>query len=118
MAREPADGDRHHGAEVDTHHVAHLLERTGRLRLAVCVLWRDLPQELRTEAIDEALSLIHERLLEAEMEDLRRFGETEQHVIVLPINPLRMPGSPDMAKVAEAIRVLDDLGLIVRPDYV
>lgn len=116
-SREPVDGDRHHGADVDLCPVADLLGLTSRLRLAVAVLWRDRPREMRTSAIDGALSLICEQLRATEMASLRQWGATEQHVIVLPINPLRLPGPEDMAKVAEAIRVLDDLGLIARPDY-
>jgi hypothetical protein len=104
-----------HGHDVSVDEIRSALEPTRKLRLGLDVLWEHLPQDMESGAIGDALWMIHERLRSDELRALRTWGLPRAYVIISPINPRNPPGPGDMEKIADAIRTLDDLGLIVVP---
>ena len=65
------------GSYVDTENVSSLLESTRLQRLALNVLWNELPPGTDTEPMHDALLSIHDRITEIETGELRRWGVAE-----------------------------------------
>jgi hypothetical protein len=67
--------ERGYGVPVDTDGVSSALESTRRLRLALNILWDELPDELNLAGpVRDALESIHDRINEVETAGLRRYG--------------------------------------------
>lgn len=106
-------GQRGHGVDVETDTLRNALEPTRTLRHALDVLRGHLPPSMETDAIRDALHDLDQQLRTATLADLRRGVLARDYLIISPINPMNPPGPEDMRKVAAALRVLDDLGLII-----
>lgn len=107
--------DSGHGVEVEVDSVLAALAPTRALRQALDVLWGSLPVSAATDVIRAAFDAIDAYLRATELNDLRRYGLSRDYFIVSPINPMNPPAPEDMKRVAVALRVLDDLGLIIIP---
>jgi hypothetical protein len=107
-----------YGAEVDPDDIRSALEPTRKLRLALDVLWGELPGNIGSETTEKSLWELHDRICAAELSALRSFGLTRQYIIIRPLNMMKLPDSETMQKITSAIQVLDDLGLIAGPGEV
>ena len=106
-------GGQGHGAAVNTDSALAALSPTRSLRQALDALWDNMPGDMLTETIATAFVEIDRQLREAAQADLQRSGLSREFLIVSPINPMNPPGPEDMARVADALRTLDHLGLII-----
>jgi hypothetical protein len=84
------NSQRKHGAPVNTDNVSSALETTRRLRLALNVLWDDLPDDMNDTPVREALQTIHDRITQAEATNLR----THWAGRALPHHPAPQPAQP------------------------
>jgi hypothetical protein len=101
-----------YGAPVNTDNVSSALETTRRLRLALNVLWDDLPDDMNDTPVREALQTIHNRITQAENASLRTSGLAEHYLIIRPLSPLSPPPIQTMEKIASAARTLAELGML------
>jgi hypothetical protein len=60
----------------------------------------------------DVLRKLDERFRATEIEHLRACGITDEYLIIRPVSPLNLPGPEDRARIAGAIAVLIDLGMI------
>lgn len=105
-----------HATEIEVDSIRSTLEPARKLRLALDVLWGELPGRIgSSDAIDKALLELHEKICAAELSALVDYGINRQYVIVRPINMLRPPDQETMEKIIGAIQVLDGLGMIAGP---
>jgi hypothetical protein len=88
------------------------LKDTLQLRLALSVLTFGLIPPLETDQISAALADLWRRLREAEHEALRLWGIGEYY-IVAPVDMLDPPAPDVQARITDALRTLDDLGLLI-----
>jgi len=102
-----------YGAYVDTEDVSSPLESTRVLRLALNVLWSDLPPGSDTEPVHEALTSIHDRITAIETGELRLWGLAEHYLIIRPVSPISPPPPETMEKITAAVRTLTELGMVV-----
>ena len=102
-----------HGAYVDTEDVSGPLESTRLQRLALNVLWDELPPGANTEPVHDALLSIHNRITEVETGELRRCGVAEHYLIIRPVSPVSPPPPETMEKITAAVRTLTELGMVV-----
>lgn len=108
-------GEQGYGIAVEVDSLSAALEPSRELRLALVVLLARLPASLAGGGTEDALWDVHERLCESEMTSLRAHGVPSHYLIIKPVNLMRQPGPETMEKIAGAIRMLADLGLIVGP---
>ena len=101
------------GSYVDTENVSSLLESTRLQRLALNVLWNELPPGTDTEPMHDALLSIHDRITEVETGELRRCGVAEHYLIIRPVSPVSPPPPEIMEKITAAVRTLTELGMVV-----
>jgi hypothetical protein len=101
------------GSYVDTENVSSLLESTRLQRLALNVLWNELPPSTDTEPMHDALLSIHDRITEIETGELRRWGVAEHYLIIRPVSPVSPPPPEIMEKITAAVRTLTELGMVV-----
>lgn len=81
------------------------------LRLALNTLQGEMPVQWGTVSVRQVLNTLRGKLDELELQEIRRLGPQEY----LLIKPLAPDAGADFAeKVAEHVRALDDLGLVVR----
>jgi hypothetical protein len=106
-------GKQGYGAYVDTEEVSSPLESTRVLRLALNVLWNDLPPGTDTEPVHEALTYIHDRITAIETDELRLFGIAEHYLVIQPVSPVSPPPPEIMEKITAAVRTLTKLGMVV-----
>ena len=99
-----------YGAYVSTEDVSGPLESTRLQRLALNVLWNELPPGTNTEPVHDALLSIHNRITEIETCELRRCGAAEHYLIIRPVSP---PPPEIMEKITAAVRALTELGMVV-----
>ena len=85
----------------------------AQLRLALDTLQTVMPPELAADGVHETLAMLREKLLELELQEIRRVGPQE-YLLIKPLPP--DIGGEFADKAAEHVRALDDLGLIVRLD--
>src|SRR5437868_6620310 len=83
----------------------------SKLRLALNTLQNEMPMNLQTDSVREALSRLRKKLEETELEEIRRLGHWE-YLLIKPLAP--DAGRAFAEKAAEHVRALDDLGLVVR----
>ena len=96
---------------VDIDEVRDGLERTRHLRMALDLLEETLPGSYASDGLLSELWALREKFAAAELAQLRRIGQRE-YLVIQPLGPAA-PG-PLAAKAAEAVKVLDDLGLVIR----
>jgi hypothetical protein len=85
----------------------------AQLRLALNTLQSEIPPELMAGGVREMLNTLRERLEELELREIRRVGPQE-YLLIKPLTP--DVGGEFAEKIAEHVRALDDLGLVVRLD--
>ncbi len=100
-----------HMPEPDIDEVRDRLEQTRHLRLMLDLLEESLPGPYASDGLLAELWALREKFAAAELTQLRRIGQRE-HLVIQPLAPAA-PG-PLAARAAEAVRVLDDLGLVIR----
>ncbi len=106
-------GEQGYGAYVDTEEVSSSLESTRVLRLALNVLWDNLPPGTETEPVHDALAGIHDRITAIETGELRMFGLAEHYLIIRPVRPVSPPPPEILEKITAAVRTLTELGMVV-----
>jgi hypothetical protein len=99
------------GADIGIEEVRSKLEDTRVIRLALDSLEEHLPAELNSDDLTLEFVTLREKLAEAERRELRKIGHRE-YMILAPIDTFESFGG----KAAAAIRVLDELGLVIRLD--
>ncbi len=97
--------------ELDIEEIRAGLEETRRLRLALDLLEESLPPAYGSDGLSQELWALREKLAAMELSRLRRIGQRE-YLIIQPLAPAA--AEPLISKAAEAVRVLDGLGLVVR----
>jgi hypothetical protein len=104
-----------YGADVDPDQIRSVLAPTRNLRLALDVLWGELPGSIGSDVTEKSLLELHDRICAAELSALRKSGLNRQYAIIRPLNMMKPPDQETMQKITSAIQVLDDLGLIAGP---
>ena len=99
------------GAGIDLEEVRSKLKDTRVIRLALDSLEEHLPAELESDDLTLEFLTLREKLAQAERRELRKIGHRE-YMILAPIDTFESFGG----KAAAAIRVLDELGLVIRLD--
>jgi hypothetical protein len=99
------------GADVDMEELRIQLEDTRIIRLALDSLEEHLPTRLESDSLTAEFVALRERLAEMERTALRKIGNRE-YMILAPVDEFECFGG----KAAEALRALDDLGLVIRLD--
>src|ERR1700730_668334 len=99
------------GAGIGIEEVRSKLKDTRVIRLALDSLEEHLPAELNSDDLTLEFVTLREKLAEAERRELRKIGHRE-YMILAPIDTFESLGG----KAAAAIRVLDELGLVIRLD--
>lgn len=112
------NNDREYGTRIDADEISSVLEPTRILRLALEVLWGSVPADMETDAIQKALNEIHEGICARELKGLLASGINRQYTIIRPFDMMKLPDSESMRRIAGAIQVLDDHGLIAGPGSV
>jgi hypothetical protein len=87
------------------------LKDTRIIRLALDSLEEHLPTELESDDLTAEFVSLRQRLAEMERNAIRKIGNRE-YMILAPVDEFECFGG----KAAEALRVLDDLGLVIRLD--
>jgi hypothetical protein len=85
----------------------------AQLRLALNTLQGGMPPELEAGGVREVLDALRDKLEERELRAIRRVGPQE-YLLIKRLRP--GTGGKFAEKVAEHVRALDDLGLVVRLD--
>jgi hypothetical protein len=99
------------GTGVDMEELRIQLKDTRIIRLALDSLEEHLPTELESDSLTAEFVSLRERLAEMERKALRKIGNRE-YMILAPVDEFASFGG----KTAEALRALDDLGLVIRLD--
>jgi hypothetical protein len=100
-----------HMPELDLDEIRRRLEQTRHLRLALDVLEETLPGSFASDGLLTELWALREKFAAAELTHLRGIGQRE-YLVIQPLAPAAP--APVAARAAEAIKVLDDLGLVIR----
>jgi hypothetical protein len=87
------------------------LGRTRHLRLALDLLEDTLPGPYASDGLLAELWALREKFAATELTQLRGIGQRE-YLVIQPLAPAAP--EPLAAKAAEAVKVLDDLGLVIR----
>jgi hypothetical protein len=108
---------RPHGAYVDVDELARTLDKTRVLRLALNVLYDDLPDRVTRGSVEDALVKVHDHLTKEETTALTAFGFAEHYVVIRPFSPLGLPEPQAVKEITSAIRTLYRHGMLVQaPD--
>ena len=99
------------GTSVDMEELRIQLNDTRIIRLALDSLEEHLPTELESDGLTAEFVSLRERLAEMERKALQKIGNRE-YMILAPVDEFERFGG----RAAEALRVLDELGLIIRLD--
>jgi hypothetical protein len=97
--------------EPDIDEVRGSLEHTRHLRLALDLLKENLPGTYNSDGLMAELWALREKLAAAELARLRSIGQRE-YLVIQPLAPAA--AEPVITRAAEAIKTLDDLGLVIR----
>jgi hypothetical protein len=97
--------------ELEIEEVRASLEETRQLRLALDLLEKNLPPAYGCDGLSQELWALREKLAAAELTQLRGIGQRE-YLVIQPLAP--EAAEPLISRAADAVRVLDDLGLVVR----
>jgi hypothetical protein len=97
--------------EPDIDEVRADLEQTRELRLALDVLEGNLPPAYWSDGLMAELWALREKFAVAELRQLRKIGHRE-YLIIQPLGP--EAAEPLISKAAQALKALNDLGLVVR----
>ena len=81
------------------------------LRQALNILQDEMPAKWATSGVSEMFRALREKLEELELQEIRLVGPQE-YLLIKPLAP--DAGGEFAGRVAEHIRALDDLGLVVR----
>lgn len=87
------------------------LEHTRHLRMALDLLQERLPPAYACDGLESELWALREKIGGAELAGLRTIGHRE-YLIIQPLAPAA--SEPLITRAAQAVKTLDDLGLIVR----
>ena len=99
--------------EPDLVDIERVLSGSSTLRVAINTLHYNLPQQLATDSVHDALRELHIKLGERELREIRDYGPRE-YLLIKPLAP--DAGGIFANQAAQHVRALDDLGLIVRLD--
>lgn len=106
-----------HGAYVDTDELAVILNKTRVLRLALNVLYDDLPDHVKRGPVEDALVKIHDHLTQEETTALAVFGFAEHYAVIRPFSPFSLPEPQSVTEITSAVRTLQRHGMLVQePD--
>jgi hypothetical protein len=97
--------------EPDIDEVRDGLEHTRHLRLALDLLEETLPAGYACDGLIAELWALREKVAATELAQLRKLGQRE-YLIIQPLTPAAP--APLITKAAEAVKILDDLGLVIR----
>jgi hypothetical protein len=86
---------------------------SGKLRLALEVLWDELFDGRLPDAVLGMLTELQQQVTAAEEAQLVASGLTSQYLVIRPVDVLSPPGPEQMAKITGAIRALAELGMLV-----
>ena len=111
---QTTSSERGDGAPVDTDEVTAALESTRRLRLALNMLWDELPNDMTTGPVHDLLTSIHDRINKIESAGLRTWGIAEHYLIIRPVSPVSLPPPQIMDKITAAVRTLAELGMLAQ----
>jgi len=100
-----------HLSEPDIDEIRGRLEQTRHLRLMLDLLEETLPGQYASDGLLAELWALREKFAAAELTELCKTGQRE-YLVIRPLPPAAP--EPLAAKAAEAIKVLDDLGLAIR----
>jgi hypothetical protein len=98
-------------AGIDMEELRIELKDTRIIRLALDSLEEHLPAGLASDGLTAEFVGLRERLAKMEQNALRKIGNRE-YLILAPVDEFECFGG----KAAEALRTLDDLGLVIRLD--
>ena len=87
------------------------LEYTKGLRLALDLLEETLPASYSSDGLMAELWALREKLAAAELTQLRKLGQRE-YLVIQPLAPAA--ADPLVSKATDAVKILDDLGLVIR----
>ena len=87
------------------------LEYTRRLRLALDLLEETLPASYSSDGLMAELWALREKLAAAELTQLHKLGQRE-YLVIQPLAPAA--ADPLVSKATDAVKILDDLGLVIR----
>lgn len=99
------------GTGPDIEEVRGPLEHTRHLRIALDLLQERLPPAYSCDGLESELWALREKIDTAELTQLRTLGHRE-YLIIQPLAPA-VP-EPLITQAAQAVKTLDNLGLIVR----
>jgi hypothetical protein len=112
----PPDGGGHMpgppaSTRLDIEEIRGPLEDTRHLRIALDLLQEHLPPAHTCDGLESELWALREKIDAAELARLRTIGHRE-YLVIQPLAPAA-PG-PLVTQAAQAVKTLDDLGLIIR----
>jgi hypothetical protein len=116
----PPDGGRHmpgppastrSGTGPDLEEIRGPLEDTRHLRMALDLLEERLPPAYACDGLESELWALREKIDAAELAQLRTIGHRE-YLVIQPLAPAA--AGPLIAQAAQAVKTLDDLGLVIR----
>jgi hypothetical protein len=87
------------------------LESTRHIRMALDMLEETFPMRYASDGLMSELWALREKIAAAELIQLRSFGQRE-YLVIQPLSPATT--EPLITMAAEAVKTLDDLGLVVR----
>jgi hypothetical protein len=87
------------------------LAQTRHLRLALDLLEETLPARYSCDGLTAELQALREKVAAAELAQLRTSGQRE-YLVIQPLAPAA--AEPLITRAAEAVQILDDLGLVIR----
>jgi hypothetical protein len=99
------------GTGPDIEEIRGPLEHTRHLRMALDLLEERLPAAYACDGLESELWALREKIDAAELTQLRTLGHRE-YLIIQPLAPAA-PG-PLITQAAQAVKTLDDLGLVIR----
>jgi hypothetical protein len=100
-----------HVPEPDIDEIRRRLEQIRHLRLALDLLEETLPGSYASDGLLAELWALREKFAAAELIQLRGIGQRE-YLVIQPLAPAAP--EPLAARAAEAVKILDELGLVIR----
>jgi hypothetical protein len=97
--------------ELDVGEVRDGLKSIRHIRMTLDMLEETLPLSYASDGLLSELWALREKIAAAELIQLRRIGHRE-YLVIRPIAP--DTAEPLITMAAEAVKALDDLGLVVR----
>ena len=96
---------------LDIEEVRTPLEDSRHLRMALDLLEERLPPAYTCDGLESELWALREKIDAAELAQLRTIGHRE-YLVIQPLAPTA--AEPLITKAAQAVKTLDDLGLMIR----